>query len=294
MTPPDEREVDPQISVLDGRSGPALPIHPDAAARMVSAALGAALPAPKGSAAPSARAHEPAPKAHVAASPRRRVRWSVVAVAAALVLLAGVVAAYVARARSGGTTRTTTPPLEELPLPAAQPEARATASDPAPETTTRDAPEPTAPPAPSAPPAAKPLAEDLLRTANDRRREHRWRDAEQTYQKVIRGAPGSAAAYSATVAAASLRLEQLGDPAGALRLFRAALAQRSGGALAEEARWGVAEAHRALGDRAAEADALRAFVSAHPSSLMVSNAQKRLKALSGAGSSSTGENDGGR
>jgi hypothetical protein len=191
----------------------------------------------------------------------------------------------------GGDKTAPEPPLE-LPTKA-QPETRPTASEPAPEATGA-APEPSAPPSSSAPPAPKPLAEDLLRTANEHRRERRWRDAERTYQKVISGAPGSAAAYSATVAAGSLRLEQLGDPAGALRLFRAALSQRSGGALAEEARWGVAEAHRALGDRAAEAEALRAFVSAHPSSLMASSAQKRLQALSGAGSSPAGENDGGR
>jgi hypothetical protein len=96
----------------------------------------------------------------------------------------------------------------------------------------------------------------------------------------MREHPRSPEAYTARVAAAALHLEHLGDPRGALSLYQAALAGGGSGALSEEARWGIAACNRALGDRAAEASALRAFVAAHPHSLMLPHAQRRLEELS--------------
>ena len=90
--------------------------------------------------------------------------------------------------------------------------------------------------------------------------------------------PGTATAYVARVAAASLRLDHLGDPAGALALYRGALA---GGALGEEALLGTARCHRALGDRASEAATLRRLLAAHPRSLLAAQASARLAELEG-------------
>ena len=51
-------------------------------------------------------------------------------------------------------------------------------------------------------------------------------------------------------------------------------------------RYGVAEAYRALGDRAAEARALRAFLAAHPDGAMGPRAATRLRELGTAGGAS--------
>jgi tetratricopeptide (TPR) repeat protein len=153
---------------------------------------------------------------------------------------------------------------------------------------TAPTPAPTAPEVSSATPAAAdeapapaPVrdAEDLLLRANRLRAERRWADAEQTYAQVLRAAPGSDAAYAAAVAAAALRLERLGRPQAALELYERALADRPGGALAEEAAFGVAECRRALGDAAGEAQALRRFLADWPSALMAGRARARLEEL---------------
>jgi hypothetical protein len=124
-------------------------------------------------------------------------------------------------------------------------------------------------------------AADLLARANRLRAGRRWREAERSYREVMRAHPGSAQAYSATVAAAALRLEQLVDPRGALRLYEQARRQRPRGHLAQEVLFGVAECHRALGADAAEARALRAFLAAHPRGPMAARARARLDALGG-------------
>ncbi len=140
-------------------------------------------------------------------------------------------------------------------------------------------------PAPAPPPRRPPRAvapapvEDLLAEANQARKDRRWRDAEALYEQVRRAHPGTDAAVVATVASASLHLDRLGDPAGALRRFRQALRERPDGPLAEEARWGVAASLRATGDLAAEHDALRAFVAAHPGSARLPAARRRLAEL---------------
>jgi hypothetical protein len=117
---------------------------------------------------------------------------------------------------------------------------------------------------------------DILSLANNRRKEKRWRDADALYRRVMVRHKGSDAAVVAAVASAALHLDRLDDPAGALRRYRRALRVQPSGALAEEARWGVAEALRALGDADAEAEALRAFVSSHPDSANAAAARRRL------------------
>src|SRR6185369_13044593 len=88
--------------------------------------------------------------------------------------------------------------------------------------------------APRAPvPEASPR--DMLQQANDLRAQRQWLAATQTYEKTLRTFPGRAEAYSATVAAGVLRLDQLGDPKAALALFSSAVRARPRGPLAEEA-----------------------------------------------------------
>jgi len=127
-------------------------------------------------------------------------------------------------------------------------------------------------------PADAPV-EDIVALANQRRKDKRWRAAEELYERAMRDHAGTDAAAIATVASASLHLDHLDDPAGAQRRFRRALRLRPDGPLAEEARWGLAETQRALGDEPAERTALRAFLSAHPRSVNAGRARQRLTEL---------------
>jgi Tetratricopeptide repeat len=143
-------------------------------------------------------------------------------------------------------------------------------------------PAPATPTAPATPPAST-TSEDLMKQANEQRRARQWQAAEVLYQRVVREHPGTSAAYVAAIAAASIRLDHLGDARGALRLYQSALASGVNRVLAEEARWGLAEAHRALGDHAREARALQDFVARHPGSPLIPQARARLGALGAAG-----------
>jgi tetratricopeptide (TPR) repeat protein len=124
-------------------------------------------------------------------------------------------------------------------------------------------------------------ADDLLQEANRLRGERKWAEAARVYGEVARSRDRRA--YAAKVALASLRLEHLGDPAGALALFQAALTEAPRGPLAEEALWGIAASYRVLGDTEHEREALLRFVTLHPDSASVSAAQTRLERLGGAG-----------
>jgi hypothetical protein len=128
-------------------------------------------------------------------------------------------------------------------------------------------------------PAHEQSAEELLRKANELRAKHRWMEATHAYEQTMRWFPGSAEAYSATVAAGFLHLDHLGDARGALRLLNGALRMRPEGALSEEVRWGRIEAFRALGAAASEQGALRDFVGRYPKSLFITRADARLRDL---------------
>jgi hypothetical protein len=138
-------------------------------------------------------------------------------------------------------------------------------------------------PAPTHPHKARPPetreAADLLGEANAKRAAKQWRESDALYTRVVRRAPNSLAAQTALVASASLRLEHLGDARGAATRFRRALAIAPNGALAEEARWGLAEAARALHDDAAEARALDDFLAHHASSPLAPRARARRSEL---------------
>ncbi len=104
-------------------------------------------------------------------------------------------------------------------------------------------------------------------------------EAERAYRLVASRFPGTPEAYTATIAAASIRLDQLGDPGAARDLYRKAEASGSGGELAEEIDYGIAESYRASSDRVAEARSLRAFLQKHPESLLRAKAEARLRQL---------------
>jgi tetratricopeptide (TPR) repeat protein len=242
---------------LDGADGPALRLSAADADALVARIVGRAWPEPMVTA-------------------RLRSRWLLVA---AVLGLTGIAAGWVAvkhpsRPLAAAAPAAPAPPPITLAAPKrpAAPEV-ATAAPPSPSITAAPRTRP-ATPAQSAEAAA-----DLLRDANQLRGQGRWQDAEQAYTRVLGAFPGTAQAYVATLSAASLRLEHLGDPAGALRLYQSV---RSGGALAEEAELGVARCYRALGDPTSEAQALRRFLASRPGSLLREQAEQRLQQLTGA------------
>ncbi|MGD8863178.1 MAG: tetratricopeptide repeat protein, partial [Myxococcales bacterium] len=122
-------------------------------------------------------------------------------------------------------------------------------------------------------------AGELLERANHARAAGEYGRAERLYSRAMRRAADPDDAYVATVAAAGLRLEHTGSPRGALALYRRALRARPTGPLSASVRHGIAEAHRALGDREAEAQALRELVARHPGHLLTPRAEARLRAL---------------
>jgi hypothetical protein len=126
---------------------------------------------------------------------------------------------------------------------------------------------------------AKPEVDDLLGEANAKRAEKKWRESDVLYGRVVERAPKSLAAQTALVASGSLHLEHLRDPRGAAKRFRRALELAPTGAVAEDARWGLAEAARALHDDNAEAAALDDFLAHHPDSPLASRARARRAEL---------------
>jgi len=122
--------------------------------------------------------------------------------------------------------------------------------------------------------------EDWLEEANRLRAQKRWKEADESYARVWQTAPRSDAAYVARVASAGVRLEHLHDPKVALVRYRNALKLAPSGPLSEEARYGIAEAYRAMGDRQAERNALEAFLAKHPAAGLTNRAKKRMLELS--------------
>ncbi len=259
---------------LDDRPGPAKRISSQHAAELVGAVLDRA-------------AEDRATTAGTRSS--RSVR-RVVLVAAALVVVAGAASAAiyelsVRRSDSGPST----------PAPRHRVAPSATREEPEPEPTVEPVDETPAEPEPAvvdpverSRPARKRAPartdvdespEDLLAQANERRKESAWRQAAKLYQRVRDEYPGTSAAYVATLASASIHLEHLDGARRALELYRAAMRDRPEGYLAEEARYGLAEAYRALGQPKAEARALSEFLDKHPGSPLRERAERRLDQL---------------
>jgi tetratricopeptide (TPR) repeat protein len=127
------------------------------------------------------------------------------------------------------------------------------------------------------PAAIERIARDRLEQANRLRREQRYAEALTVYLQVAADYPRSLQAQAARVAAADIKLEHLRDAAGAQQLYNAASQQ--GGALSEEAAFGLAESHRQTGDVKREREALERFVVSFPNSPSAPRARQRLQAL---------------
>jgi len=134
-------------------------------------------------------------------------------------------------------------------------------------------------PAHTAPVATAADPEDLLAEANAARLARDWRGADALYTRVASAGGATLAAQTALVASAQLHLEHLGDADGAARRFRRALTAGAQGALAEEARWGLADVARVTGDRAAERRALDDFLAHHAASVRAAQARARRTEL---------------
>ena len=119
--------------------------------------------------------------------------------------------------------------------------------------------------------------EDLLLDANRLRRQGEWQKSEAKYLEVTRLQPGTLSAYVAMASVGSLRLTR--NPNSALRIYQRARLQRPTGPLDAEIRWGIASAHRALGNSSAERRELEALLRAHPSAATAERARSRLAAL---------------
>jgi tetratricopeptide (TPR) repeat protein len=117
---------------------------------------------------------------------------------------------------------------------------------------------------------------DQLSAANELRRKAQWQAAEESYRNVVACYPLAQEAYVAQLAAAELRLDHLGDPVGALRLY---LLIPRNNPLGVEALFGSSRAYRALGDQASEMAILRSLVDAYPASLQADGARDRLRQL---------------
>jgi hypothetical protein len=284
-----DEEGDLSWPTLDDGPGPARPLDGEAARRLVHAALdaprvtmGAEPPNPREAdvlALPVNLGGTPRPPAPRA---RRRPALSTLLLVAAILAIAAVAAAAVVIHRltrpSGSPAAAVTAPLAVSSPPVAV----SSVLTPEPAPSASDA--PSLPPEPSSgPPRPVPHAVSadpsaLLEQANRLRAQKKWREAEAAYQRVIQVSPSSAEAQSARVAAAALRLEQLHDPQGAERLF--GQAERQGGALSEEAAWGLCETRRARGDREGEARALGQFLRSFPEGVMAPRARARLAEIS--------------
>jgi hypothetical protein len=278
MREPSDQELG-QLFAPGGATGPARPIDDARASAIVEAALrGAGFP-PAG---PSGGGGGGVMHG------MRVARWSVIAGGT---LAAVITVAWLAM-RGAPTAAAVTPvvtvaEIEALPdAPAAAPDEAAPAiAAPAPAQAphrphrTRGGRHRAAPTPVVATADPPPVPADLLAEANAARAHHQWRAADALYARVV-GDP--LAAQTALVASASLHLEHLGDPRGATQRFHAALAAGGDGALAEDARWGLAEAARALEDTAGELRALDDFLAHHASSALVARARARRDQLRGA------------
>ena len=268
-----EAQID-QLLALDAQPGPALPISAADADILIDAALAGAGFGPAGG-----PGHGGGASAAGRGIGGLKIAASVIAIAVAVVVIAILVG------RRGRAHEVAALPPDAAPDAAVGSGSAAIGSATTPEPA---APEPTPAEPPPAEPSHKPAdhkaaeakaVNDLLGEANAKRAAHEWKASDALYARVVKRAPGTLGAQTALVASGSLHLEHLGDPRGAADRFRRALAIAPSGAMAEEARWGLAEAARARGDAAAEAKAIDDFLAHHPESPLAPKARARREEL---------------
>lgn len=126
-------------------------------------------------------------------------------------------------------------------------------------------------PARSTPPLS---ANELLARARELRAKGRYAEAAATYRKLLALHPRSDQARAAVVSLGELQLSQLGKPEAALSSFDTYL--KSGGALAQEARYGRIRALRKLGRLGDERSAIEAFLRDYPRSVQAAALRSRL------------------
>lgn len=132
---------------------------------------------------------------------------------------------------------------------------------------------------PTRSPTAQPSLNDLLERAQASRAAGEHTAAAQTYRRAIRAYPKVPAARRALVTLAELELTQLGRPGAALKTFDRYLRQGKDPLLVQEAGYGRLRALRKLGRAEAEADAITAFLAAHPKSPYRKALEERRKKL---------------
>lgn len=271
-----------QMLTLDAAQGPALPIEAAHADAIVDAALvGAGFgPGPGPTGGSTSSGGTPSSGAG-GARMAKGAKLALVGSAATLAII--VVAYFLTRHPRQAEVAVVTPDAAVDAPPAGS--GSATPETPIDEAAITIEPTPT--PTPTRPkhiekvekPAEKKTVDDLLGEANAKRAEKEWRDSDLLYGRVVDKAPKSLAAQTALVASGSLHLEHLRDPRGAAKRFWRALELAPSGGVAEDARWGLAEALRALHDDKGEAAALDDFLAHHASSPLASRARARRAEL---------------
>lgn len=116
-----------------------------------------------------------------------------------------------------------------------------------------------------------------LRQARQAVRAGQFRAAAAIYEQLAEGGASSEEASTAMVLLGQLRLNQLGDPRGALAPLNAYL--KRGGPIAVEARAARIEALRRLNRTGEEMAAIEEFLRLHPRNFEVNKLQARLEAL---------------
>jgi tetratricopeptide (TPR) repeat protein len=252
---------------LDDLPGPARPLSTATARALVQSAL-------------SGEAGVVVPLRPVA----RRVTWSRVAMAAAVLLGFGAsasAAVYWARKASQepapATRSPTAPPSRAQPAAAPTPPsapAHEPLIEPMAPKTSRPARHIELPK-----PAAERAARDQLAEANALRTRGAYAEAAERYAEAAATAPDSLTAHTAHVARGDLALTILKRPADAVGAYRAALRAHAHGPLAPEAWYGLSRAYRAAGDAPNEREALEALCKLAPGTSAGRAGCTRLEAL---------------
>ena len=131
----------------------------------------------------------------------------------------------------------------------------------------------------TAPAADSAAAAMVLARAEEARAQRRFADATRLYDDLAARFPGSREEVVARVLHGQLLLDEMHDAASALRWFDRYLASEPGGALAEEARLGRAQALQLRGSRDGERAAWEELLRKHPASVHAGAARARLGAL---------------
>ncbi len=293
-------------SALDGDAGPALPSSPERSAAILTGAMAMlASELDRGGSTSDRNVEERKADSERPVAPVLRLRRSRLWVAG--VVIAGSAAAAVGHHQLSSQPAASvpdpapvqaeqppTPPIAKSPLPARSAVTSAPTASSAPNAEPPDVPSAEAPiivdpngrqttrgqastaTSARATTASPKQAEDLLAKANTARRSGRYAEALELYQTVMKRFPASRQAEVARLAAASLRLDHLGDVAGAEALYD----QGADGSMSAEALYGLAEAKRRRGDHGGERAALQRLLAEHPNSPLSRSARKRLETLS--------------